>query len=113
MSRKNQPKSVFSANLEAAIKSSGLSKKEVAERLGIAPQALTKYINGRIPGGEILMNMSRVLHVSTDYLLGISQKTNNDWQQRALEAEGKLAELKEVLPLLGKANSMLTHIVSK
>lgn len=44
---------------------------------------------------------------------GSENQNSDNWRQRALEAEGKLAELKEVLPLLGKANSMLTHIVSK
>lgn len=113
MSRKNTPKVAFSENLEKAIKSAGMSKKQLAEKVGIKPQALTKYFKGRLPGGEILMKMCAVLDVSADFLLGISQKADEPWQERAAQAEQKLAALGEVLPLISKANSILSEIVSK
>lgn len=92
-----------------------MKQKELAKRVNITEQTLSRYKRGaRLPDTEELYRLAIFLGVSIDWLLGRNEPSDStEWKERALEAEGKLAELKEVLPLLGKANSMLTHIVSK
>ena len=47
-----------------------LTQKQVAERIGLA--------NNRYPSYEVLIKLARIFHVSTDYLLGITNKRNID-----------------------------------
>lgn len=112
MSSENNPKDLFFSRLEDAIKAKGLTKKAFAEQIGIAPQALTKYANGRLPGGEILARMAGSLGVSSDFLLGISQMDYNDeLQMRAEEAERKLQVLKRVYALISEAHQEIAKIL--
>jgi len=50
-------------------KERGMTQAEVAERLGVSFQAVSKWENGTIPNVEILVELARLLHVSTDTLL--------------------------------------------
>lgn len=52
--------------------SSGMSQAKIAEDLGMTPQALSYYVNGREPNYKTLIAMAEHFNVSTDYLLGIS-----------------------------------------
>ena len=49
----------------------GYSQKQVAEKLGISPSIVSGYETGeRTPSTEILLSLSYLYNVSTDYLLG-------------------------------------------
>lgn len=50
-------------------KERGMTQAEVAERLGVSFQAVSKWENGTIPNVEILVELAKLLHVSTDTLL--------------------------------------------
>ena len=51
----------------------------VAERIGLAISAVSSYeSNNRYPSYEVLIKLARIFHVSTDYLLGITNKRNID-----------------------------------
>lgn len=51
----------------------GHSQEVLAEKLGMKRTNITNYEAGRvIPPGNILMDMSDIFNVSTDFLLGIS-----------------------------------------
>ena len=55
----------------------GLTQSELAELLGVSQQTISKYENGsREPDLENLIRMSKVFHVTTDYLLGLSEPTS-------------------------------------
>ena len=55
--------------------SQGISQRELALKLGIFPQALSRYETGQNePNIKILKDLSNVLHVSIDELVG--QPTN-------------------------------------
>lgn len=52
-----------------------MTQEELACRLGITPQALSKWERGlSLPDTAMLPDIARMLEVSTDYLLGISQQ---------------------------------------
>ena len=47
------------------------SQKQVAEKLGVSPSIVSGYETGeRTPSTEILLSLSYLYNVSTDYLLG-------------------------------------------
>ncbi len=56
-----------------------LTQKQVADRIGLAISAVSSYESGyRYPSYETLIKLARIFHVSTDYLLGITDKRNVD-----------------------------------
>ena len=63
----------------------GLSQKQVAERLGLSPSIVSGYETGeRTPSTEVLLSLSYLYNVSTDYLLGRS----TDRPQPVLDTKG-------------------------
>ena len=56
-----------------------LTQKQVADRIGLAISAVSSYESGsRSPSYDVLVKLARMFHVSTDYLLGITDKRNID-----------------------------------
>lgn len=56
-----------------------LTQKQLANRIGLAISAVSSYESGsRYPSYEVLIQLARIFHVSTDYLLGITDKRNLD-----------------------------------
>ncbi len=56
-----------------------LTQKQVAERIGLAISAVSSYEAGtRYPSYDVLVKLARIYHVSTDYLLGITDTRNID-----------------------------------
>lgn len=62
---------MFTDRLKSVRAKSGLSQKEVAERLFISQQAYAKYETGSSsPNPETLSNIAKLFGVSVDYLVG-------------------------------------------
>ena len=56
-----------------------LTQKQVADRIGLAISAVSSYESGtRYPSYYALVKLARIFHVSTDYLLGITNTRNID-----------------------------------
>lgn len=56
-----------------------LTQKQVADRIGLAISAVSSYESGsRYPSYDVLVKLARIFHVSTDYLLGMSENRNVD-----------------------------------
>lgn len=54
-----------------------MTQEELANRLGITSQALSKWERGlSLPDTSMLPDIARILEISTDYLLGISHPQN-------------------------------------
>lgn len=105
MSSENKQICEFFSRIEAALKERGMQKKDFAEKLGILPQQLARYKSTQYPSVEIIIRMSLVLGVSTDYLFGLSTSV----KQPSSETEQKLEALKKVVPLISEANSILSR----
>ena len=70
----------FAENLTKARLNIGLSRKEMAAKLGISLPAYSNYENGaREPKFSILKEISYILKVSTDKLLDIDESVLNDY----------------------------------
>ena len=58
------------AKLIAAIRGSGITQKELAERIGIAQQSLAQYLTGRaMPAVDTLANLRDVLDLDANDVL--------------------------------------------
>ena len=56
-----------------------LTQKQVADRIGLAISAVSSYESGsRYPSYDVLVKLARIFHVSTDYLLGMTDTRNID-----------------------------------
>lgn len=56
-----------------------LTQKQIADRIGLAISAVSSYESGtRYPSYDALIKLARIYHVSTDYLLGITDSRNID-----------------------------------
>ena len=56
-----------------------LTQKQVADRIGLAISAISSYESGtRYPSYDVLVKLARIFHISTDYLLGITDTRNVD-----------------------------------
>lgn len=53
---------------------SGMTQQQLAEKLGLTKSVVSFYeLRERTPSPEILIKLSTIFHVSTDYLLGIDK----------------------------------------
>ena len=65
----------FGATLKELRKRAGMTQQQLAERLWLSKATVSYYEQSlRYPSPEILVKLSNVFHVSTDYLLGIEDK---------------------------------------
>ena len=64
----------FGARIRSAREQAGMTRDDLAKRLNIQYSALSKYeSSAREPDFETLVQIARVLHVSTDYILGCTE----------------------------------------
>ena len=50
----------------------GFTQAQVAQKLGVTKSVISAYETGlRLPSYDILINISKIFRVSTDYLLGL------------------------------------------
>lgn len=60
--------------LRDEIKNSPLTQKEIAERLGINPSTVSKYLRlDKFPSIETFANLCEILDVSSDDILGLKK----------------------------------------
>lgn len=58
--------------LRDAIRQSGMSQKEIAEKVGIHPSTVNKYIRtDKFPSIDTFALLCRALNVSSDLILGL------------------------------------------
>jgi len=55
----------------------GITQAEFADAVGITQAAISQYLSGsREPSAKILTQISKIYHVSTDWLLGVTSKNS-------------------------------------
>ena len=63
---------VFGSNLKELRLKHKMTQKELADKIGVTKSVISYYeLQERSPSPEILIKLSRIFHVTTDYLLGI------------------------------------------
>lgn len=65
----------FGKRLKALRIESGLTQQQVADRIWVNKASISSYeLSTRLPSYEVLIKLSKLFNVSTDYLLGIENK---------------------------------------
>ena len=58
---------------------SGLTQKQLAKRMGVSKSVISYYeLQERSPSPELLIQLTSIFHVSSDYLLGIEKEASID-----------------------------------
>ena len=69
----------FGHRLKALRKNAGLSQKQLGEMVGVTKSVISFYeLQDRSPSPLVLVRLSSVFHVTTDYLLGIDRRETID-----------------------------------
>ena len=69
----------FGKRLKDLRESSGLTQKQVAERVGVTSAVISAYETGiRQPSYAVLVKLAALYNVSSDYLLGISDSRTRE-----------------------------------
>ncbi|SHM45582.1 helix-turn-helix domain-containing protein [Ruminococcus flavefaciens] len=63
--------STFRINLVKRRKALGLTQEQLAARLNVSPQAVSKWENSSYPDGELLPRLAKELNISLDSLFGV------------------------------------------
>ena len=75
----------FGERLREARRDKGLSQKELADKVGVTNSRIGHYENERgTPTAETLVELCKVLDVSSDWLLGIPDKTQESKKNEAI-----------------------------
>ena len=64
-------KSTFRVNLVKRRKALGLTQEQLAARMNVSPQAVSKWENSSYPDGELLPRLAKELNISLDALFGV------------------------------------------
>ena len=69
----------FGNRLRELRKQKGMTQKQLASLIGVKNSIISFYeVGDRIPSPEIIIKLAAVLHVSSDYLLGIERNDTLD-----------------------------------
>lgn len=77
--------SVFGRQLAKLRKEKGVTQEQIADYLGVSPQAISKWENGSYPNGDLLPRLADYFEVSIDYLYG-REKKEVPLEQQIVEA---------------------------
>lgn len=81
MEKASEPRRMGS-RISACRQNRNMTQEELAGRLGITPQALSKWERGvSLPDISMLAELSRLLEVSADYLLGLKLSGEEEWAE--------------------------------
>lgn len=72
---------VFSKQLQMLRKQSGITQEQLAAKLGVTAQAVSKWENGSYPDGDLLPKIADIFDVSIDNLYGRGEKRCSFEQQ--------------------------------
>lgn len=65
----------FGNNLKELRQKYKMTQKELAEKVGVTKSVISYYeLQERAPSPEVLIKLSKIFHITTDYLLGIEHK---------------------------------------
>ncbi|MCD8346573.1 MAG: helix-turn-helix domain-containing protein [Lachnospiraceae bacterium] len=69
----------FGNRLRGLRKERNLTQKQLAELVGVQNSIISFYeVGDRIPSPEMIIKLAKVLHVSSDYLLGLEKAESLD-----------------------------------
>ena len=100
---------ILNENIQALRKSKGLSQEELALKLNVVRQTVSKWESGRsVPDADILLKIADVLDVSISDLLGAALP-NDETQQNEIAAQ--LIRLNEQYAIRNRRSKRIWRVV--
>lgn len=88
----------YGSNLKELRLKYKMTQKELADKIGVTKSVVSYYeLQERSPSPEILIKLSGIFHVTTDYLLGIEHKHTIDVSNLSSE---EIAVVEQMVNLL-------------
>lgn len=88
----------FGNKLKELRTQSGLTQKQLADRLGLTKSVVSYYeLQERYPSPDVLIKLAKIFGVTTDYLLGLDSKPTIDTSDLDKEDIDLLRHTAEVL----------------
>lgn len=85
-------KNTFRVNLVKRRKELGLTQEQLAARMNVSPQAVSKWENSSYPDGELLPKLAVVLNISLDDLFGVRIKDSRSDIEKTVNDEIRIAD---------------------
>lgn len=65
---------VYAVRVKKLLKERGITQGELAEEIGITQETMSRYLTAtRVPNANVILLTAKILNVSCDYLVGLSQ----------------------------------------
>lgn len=104
---------MFHENLKTLRKEKGFSQEQLAARLSVVRQTVSKWEKGlSVPDAELLIKLSEVLNVEVSDLLGEKIEVSEGRSETEVLA-AELAKLNELLVVYGEKTSQLKKNIGK
>ncbi len=88
--KQDAPYADFGRHLTNLRKMAGMTRTEFARECGVALSSMQNYENGRrSPQAEVIVTMAKVLHVSTDELLDVTEMEADRIEEEAMGIIGE------------------------
>lgn len=96
---------MISDNIKHFRKAKGISQEEMAAKLNVVRQTVSKWENGlSVPDADVLIDMAKLLEVSVNQLLGIDEyKNSEDLSEELVKLNEQLEKQKQKEKLLLQA----------
>lgn len=97
---------MISDNIKHFRKAKGISQEEMAAKLNVVRQTVSKWENGlSVPDADVLIDMANLLEVSVNQLLGIDEDNNSeDLSEKLVKLNEQLEKQKQKEKLLLQAS---------
>ena len=94
--------SAFPKRLKDAREAAGLRQNKLAELVNVSPQTISGYekaIDGKLPSLDVAVELSKILNVSLDWLLGINDGKSKEKEIETIgEAVRELRRIMDSMP---------------
>jgi len=109
------PKDVFSERLREALERSGLTQAQLGAAAGCSQEDISRYLQGRIPGGARLILMAKALGTTAEALAGGEREPaaviGEAFQRRNYdEALAEVRRIRKWLEEIGKIRESLAKL---
>ena len=104
---------MLSENIQAARKSKGLSQQELAEKLNVVRQTVSKWEKGlSVPDADTLIKIAEILEVSVEALLGgkVPGSDSSDGGSASNEIAEQLTRINEQLAVRNRRTKIVLKI---
>jgi transcriptional regulator with XRE-family HTH domain len=104
---------VFYDQLQKLCREKGEKLTPLCQKLGLSTSGVGSWQNGTVPNGETLIKFAKYFGVSTDYLLGLSELSEQNQQENKfelIESEENDMDIQEIKQMFEKQNQEIQEL---